>query len=1036
MRTMLVGLFCVLLAACTTPPPDAYLGGLAGGGHGIALGHDSAGEACIELAAGKADAVDIYCGGWTEPAARVSAAGTEPRGSAGLDTLATTGPWREVLDRRDVCGTPEATTILEHAPARVLRCRQRIGGWPEIALVAWVHGRAYRADGIATTLPVIQRAIGVMAGLSPQEASSLPPSAADTLLARALAAQAYSAKNLAHYQELMRIGARANLAENFAASETAYRAAFVLQQKLLGANNPETVMPLLDLALQISDQGRFPEADALFVRAGVLAPAASDPLAPARLLHYQALNDLNQGKDAQAEALLRRAGRAYAVLLPPGTLTTDTVEPIGGSGAVANGLAQMLPVASVSADPTAQSAIMGLIETWRYRAVALRRQGKLRAAEAAVAHAETLARETGFQVPLVTARLARTAAITAEAQGRLVPAEANLAQAVTSFGLVLPQTRPVADTKLLQAADAMRRGQPRQAAELCRAGVKLLGELDIGARPDLLSPCLSAFDRLASVDPTHRQALLAEMFEAAELSQGSVTARQIAAAAARLAVHARNPRVAAAIRRRQNAGFRLEELLRQRDALVYGSASAVEPSAKLPRTIAAVDDAIARAQDHLAAASAAVQAAAPNYPQLVQQVVPASTVLKALAPHEAYVSIVLATRGGWVFLLRDGRITAAPLSVGRPQIARLVAAVRATIEPTASGQMPQFDTKGAEAIYKHVLGPVSAGLTGASDLVVAPSGALLALPFAILLTGPAHADDLAAAPWLIRQMPISYVPSAANFVALSKLVGGSRAPRPWFGFGDPHPVTLAQAQRTYPERACADSAQLFADLPELSFAQRELTATRELLGGSPADELTGRAFTTAAVARVDLKDYRVLHFATHGILPAELRCLSQPAIVTSAPPGARNANGALLTAGEVMGLDLNADTVILSACNSGGVGLHSGGESLSSLARAFFFAGARSMLVTHWSISDQASAFLVAETMRRFAAEHAGGLAEDLRAAQLAMINGAGKNLPAVLADPFFWGPFVVVGEGKVGSDTATSALISHQSLEMSERTR
>ncbi len=137
------------------------------------------------------------------------------------------------------------------------------------------------------------------------------------------------------------------------------------------------------------------------------------------------------------------------------------------------------------------------------------------------------------------------------------------------------------------------------------------------------------------------------------------------------------------------------------------------------------------------------------------------------------------------------------------------------------------------------------------------------------------------------------------------------------------------------------------------------------LARAPSDELLNAAFTADAVRRMTLKDYRILHFATHALLPAELRCQNEPAIVTSAPPNARDASGTMLTASDVAGLDLDANAVILSACNTGGPGTSSGGESLSGLARAFFFAGARSMLVTHWSISDQTSAFLVADTLRR-----------------------------------------------------------------------
>src|SRR5262249_35022949 len=89
-----------------------------------------------------------------------------------------------------------------------------------------------------------------------------------------------------------------------------------------------------------------------------------------------------------------------------------------------------------------------------------------------------------------------------------------------------------------------------------------------------------------------------------------------------------------------------------------------------------------------------------------------------------------------------------------------------------------------------------------------------------------------------------------------------------------------------------------------------------------------------------------------------------------------------------------------------------GGESLSGLARAFFYAGARSMLVTHWSINDQTSAFLVADTLRRLAIGEAHGLGDALRGAQLGLLDRAGKDLPAHLAHPFYWAPFALIGEG------------------------
>jgi CHAT domain-containing protein len=923
-----------------------------------------------------------------------------------LHALATTGPWREALDLRYACNAPVPTTILGSEPALVMQCTRRVGGWPQIALAAAIGGKAYLADGILPTLPVMERAIGVQSGRVTANVASLQRSAVDALLARQLAAHAFSASDVGGYEKLMALGARNNLAENFAAAETAYRAALALQQKALGKANPDTVDAMMSLALQLSDQQRFAEADALFRQAEPLAAKSTDKAAPARLWHYEALNDLNQGRNAQALALLDRADVGYASLVPAGSLS-------GASSPAATDGTQTPAVAPVTdtqlmVDPTAQSSLMGLIEVRRYKAVVLRLLGRPAEGQAAIDSAETLARTNSLLVPLVAARLIRTAGNIDAASGE-TGATAALARSQQNFSDVLPQTRPVAETALLQAREYAAHGDTDRAIALCRGAATLLRELRSGTDSALLEPCLASYALAASKDPAARQSLLRDMFETAELAQGSITSREIGEAAARLAANARDPKVAAAIRRRQDAADKLTGLNRQRDDLAHRNSPDAAPPAANAIPPADLDKAIASAQADLADADAALQAAAPNYGQLVQEVVPATDVLKFLRPDEAFAAIVLTRDGGWTFLLRNGQITAAPIHADAAAITALVVRLRASIEETSAG-VPVFDIATAQKIYDDTLRSVAPELAGTKSLVVAPSGALLSLPFGVLLTGPADPSNLAAAPWLIRQVAVAHVPSAANFVALRK-AGVSHAPRAWFGFGNFHPVTMRQAEATFPAAACHDSAALFASLPPLPSAQRELDAARAIVGGNASDQLIGSAFTAAAVQRTDLKGYRILHFATHALLPAELRCQDEPAIVTSAPTGAVNATGALLTTSNIVSLNLDADLVILSACNSGGPGGSTAGESLSGLARAFFYAGARALLVTHWSVNDQAAAYLVVDTLHRLQTAPQAGLAVALQQSELSMLNAAGHGMPAAIAHPFFWAPFAVTGD-------------------------
>jgi CHAT domain-containing protein len=120
---------------------------------------------------------------------------------------------------------------------------------------------------------------------------------------------------------------------------------------------------------------------------------------------------------------------------------------------------------------------------------------------------------------------------------------------------------------------------------------------------------------------------------------------------------------------------------------------------------------------------------------------------------------------------------------------------------------------------------------------------------------------------------------------------------------------------------------------------------------------------------------------------------------------------------------MDADLVVLSACNTGGPSGEGGGEALSGLARAFFYAGARGLLVTHWAVDDAASALTVADTLRRMGTGLSSAAA--LRGAQLLILEEAGRRLPAQFAHPYYWAPFALIGDGRRGTAptrTATAA--------------
>ncbi len=975
------------LAGCQAPPPEAYASRGHAEGDGVAIGRNAAGEVCRHYVLANGGA-DIYCGAWKQPAARV-----RPVADSGA-LAAQASRFTAALAPRVVdCGAPQPLAFAGADAALQMACTRAAGGWPQTALVAQAGGRVWVADGVTPVLPAMERSIGVLTGrVSPEDAASAgpPPGATRSL----------GVDDIGLYQALMRDGADANREGNWEQAAALFRHAVEVQEKGLvqekgpGRNRAAPVDALTALAVQLSNQGRFTEAHATFARAEALAAGANSATAPllkARLAHYRGLDALNQGQPQQALELLRGAETLYAATLPPGVVEPAPQASLASQFAPTPGTSLLGANANVrpALDASTLEALLGIIETRRNQAIALRALGDTPGALEAADSAEAFARAQGLTNARVSAFVYRTAGVTVLGSDRPGDAVNKLDASVTAFTRGLPRTLSLAAAQFRRAEALLRDGKPAEAVAVCQGGTELLRDLKQGVDGTLLQPCLAAYaiQVRAAADP---QPLLADMFETAQLTRGAITSEQIQRAAVRLAA---SPDIGRVLRARDDAEAKLDELLRQKDQL--SSPDAATP----PERLAELDAQVTQARTALAQAEDELQAALPTYNALVQQVVPAATLFGVLRPGEAFAAISLGETEGWTFLLRDHVIRVGHIDGGAGRIGRLVARVRASIEPAGS-TLPVFDVAAAQELYTAALGEVAPGLDGAAAFSVAPTGALLSLPFEVLLTGPADSAKLADAPFLVKRFPIVHVPSAANLVSLRR--PGLRAARPWFGFGDFRPIDRAQAARLYPGTGCAESAAQLASLPVLPGARAELEAVRRELGAAPADQLLGSAFTRSAVMKQHLLDYRILHFATHALLPSEIACQQEPAIVTSVPPGEQGAG--LLTATDVLlGLKLDADAIVLSACNTGGSGGRDGGESLSGLARSFFFAGARALMVTHWDVDDQAGAYLVAKTLAGL--QDGGGLAPALRKVQLEMLATAGYE------QPFFWAPVVVIGE-------------------------
>jgi CHAT domain-containing protein len=199
-------------------------------------------------------------------------------------------------------------------------------------------------------------------------------------------------------------------------------------------------------------------------------------------------------------------------------------------------------------------------------------------------------------------------------------------------------------------------------------------------------------------------------------------------------------------------------------------------------------------------------------------------------------------------------------------------------------------------------------------------------------------------------------------------------------------------------------------LPE---TEDELAIIAQILGARPESVYVREQATETQVRNVDLARYRIVAFATHGLLAKEAEAYygtAEPALVLTPPREEQQDEDGLLTASEIATLEVDADWVILSACNTAAADGTPGAEGLSGLAKAFFYAGARTMLVSHWAVVSKAAVQLTTGMFAQLAATPELGRAEAMRKAMLALMETEG------FAHPVYWAPFVVVGEGGPGS--------------------
>ena len=780
----------------------------------------------------------------------------------------------------------------------------------------------------------------------------------------------------------------------------------------------------INRALQLSNLGLFDQADAAFASARQIVTADAVQVRLRR--NYEAMHRINQQDLNGALAILDRpmeggdapiVDQDGAVALPP--------EVVAGMNSGAPETRTLGLRQDTALDPRERAAIIDA-QARQLRGTILRLSGQPVEARAALTGALGGAMAIrGGRVTSITrlrAQLLSEIALTYEAQGDAGQAESYLNQALALLSAQYPETVALNGARARLGAFMARQGRTDEALRIYRAIVASAAEGR--ARLTGMSNQLQPYFTLLVREIPKRPELTADLFAVSQLLVRPGAAETLEQLTRELS--AGNGDAARLFRQSVSLSRDIE---RSRIALAQLTLAAEGDETLRPE--------IARRQgeiDDLSAQQTAALselAAYPQYRALNPQLLGLAEIQSTLKPAEAYFKLAQLGDAFYAIWIDAQGAIGYRLDASATEVARKVAALRETISIEVNGAPTTYalDVVAARGLYLDLFGAVDQRLSTVRHLIFEPDGAMLQLPVNLLVAGQAGVDayqervaqggdefDFRGIDWLGRDHAVSTALSARAFRD-ARMAAPSTASRNYIGFGDNAPLTRMALPASF-RGTMTDGNAVNCDWSPAQWNHpipaTELRQAEKAIGGQGSELVTGAAFTDQAVlARDDLNSFRILHFATHGLLtPPRPACPARPALLTSFGSG-RGSDG-LLQFSEIFDLRLNADLVVLSACDTAGAagvettraaGLSGGGGALDGLVRAFIGAGSRSVIASHWPAPEEyhATERLIGGL---FAAAPDQSIAEALRIAQIRLMDDADTS------HPFYWSGFAIIGDG------------------------
>lgn len=824
-------------------------------------------------------------------------------------------------------------------------------------------------------------------------------------------------------------------------AEPLYRHALATRVATLGEGDPQVATGYNNLGFNLNAQGRYVEAEPAYRKAlDIRAKLSPEDRAAATSYNNVAHNLNDRGDFAAAAPLYARALAIWQKIYGP----DHPVTAIGYSNVAVNlekqgkaAEAQPLFERALNIRTAKLGATHPDIATGRIKlAHALASQKKY--AQAAPLYEQAVAARRTLLGPLhpdLAEGLTDQAELLAEI------GSAQRAKAVTTAREAMEIVRQRRESRLTGAA-AGDAGAVRQAL------ARVAGE--DATRTDPLAGAFGAFLRAAwlrSRDvPTEVAPLRADAFAAAQDLGTSAAAQSMAQTAARTA--AGTGALTDLVRRQQDLSARAREL----DGRLLGALTAGDvPRATKLRTE------IGELGTTLAGVNRKLRKDFPDYAELVQpRALSVAETQARLKDDEAVLMIVPSGPDIYSFAVTKNDVALSRADGASAGMAKSVGHLLCQVDPETcprgttdadldAGSPPEspfvakgyaaFDRATAFGLYRDLVAPVEAVFRAKKRLYVVTSGTLAALPLGLLATSaPPPGEDgadpsvLAKTEWLADRYALSSLPSVSVLRALRRTTiasgGGSVG---FIGYGAPAldgPDKGGQILRQFttvfktvgPDGTALADPLTLRSLTPLPGTATELSAMAKTLKASAREIHLGPQATEASVrGDPQLGRARILAFATHGVLPGELRGFEEPGLVFTPPADPSPSDDGLLTASEVSRMSLSADWVILSACNTASADGTPGADSLSSLARSFLYAGASALLASHWRVADDSTAALTVETLGLRQSGTGFSRAEALKSAMHMIRTGKRADGSALIgwndawAHPSAWAPFTVI---------------------------